>query len=293
MSVRLIGVVAIVVALAARADATPSQELDAARDLFRAGQFADAVPKLNYLLYPQARLSQEDDLLEAHVLLAACTFEAGDRVTARREFEEALSLQRDLTLDSLLYSSAAVDFFDDIKADLEERERREAEQRRLAEENERLQARLAAMVVYETRPYYVNFIPFGAGQFQNGDRTKGVFFAATQGLTGGVSAGIWLYLVGEFGLNGKVEPDRIAFARRLQQIEIGAGTVCLGLMAWGVIDSLLNYEPSARIEADESLIPPDLRKPKAPKASRLELRPELLVTPSGDAAPGLSLSWEH
>ncbi len=285
MSVRLIAAVAIVAALAARAHATPSQELDAARDLFRAGQFADAVPKLNYLLYPQARLSQEDDLLEAHVLLAACTFEAGDRVTARREFEEALSLQRDLTLDSLLYSSAAVDFFDDIKADLEERERREAEQRRLAEENERLQARLAAMVVYETRPYYVNFIPFGAGQFQNDDRTKGLFFAATQGVTGGVSAAIWLYLVTEFGLPGEVPPERVNSARLLQQIEIGVGGVCLGLMAWGVIDSLLHYKPSVRVAPDKSMLTPE----PAPKpTSSLRLDPEVFA-----GGAGLSLTWEY
>ncbi len=285
--------IAAIVAIASPAAATPAQELDAARALFRNGEFAAAVPQLNYLLYPTPRLSQPADLVEAHVLLAVCAFETGDRKTARREFEEGLFLDRDLALDTLLFSARAVEYFDDIRQELEDREARDAEQRRLAEENERLQAVLNSMVVIETRPYYVNFLPFGAGQFQNGDRTKGVFFAATQGLTGGVSAGIWLYLVGEFGLNGKVEPDRIAFARRLQQIEIGAGTVCLGLMAWGVIVSLLNYEPSARIEADESLIPPDLRKPKAPKASRLELRPELLVTPSGDAAPGLSLSWEH
>lgn len=282
------------VAIAAPAEATPAQELDEARSLFRNGEFAAAVPQLNYLLYPTPRLSQPDDLIEAHILLAVCAFETGDRKTARREFEEALFLERDLALDTLLFSASAVEYFDDIKQELEDREARDAEQRRLAEENERLQRVLNSMVVIETRPYYVNFLPFGAGQFQNGDQGKGLFFAASQGITGGISAGIWLYLVGEFGLPGKVEPDRIAFARRLQQIEIGAGSVCLGLMAWGVIDSLLNYEPSARVQADESLIPPDLRKAKPkPTTSRLELRPELLVTPSGDAAPGLSLTWEH
>jgi hypothetical protein len=282
------------IAIARPAAATPAQELDAARAQFRNGEFAAAVPQLNYLLYPTPRLSQPSDLVEAHVLLAVCAFETGDRKTARREFEEALFLDRDLALDTLLFSARAVEYFEDIKQELEDREARDAEQRRLAEENERLQRVLNSMVVIETRPYYVNFLPFGAGQFQNGDRGKGLFFAASQGVTGGVSAGIWLYLVGEFGLPGKVAPDRIAFARRLQQIEIGTGTVCLGLMAWGVIDSLLNYEPSARIEADESLIPPDLRKARPPpKTSRLELRPELLVTPSGDAAPGLSLTWEH
>jgi len=275
-------VLAILVVRAAPARATPAQELERARQMFRGGKFAEAIPSLNYLLYPDPRLSQPEDLVEAHVLLGVSAFETGDQATAKREFEEALFLDRALTLDTLLFSKAAVEYFESVKHELQERARRDAEQRRLAEENERLQARLRAMVVIETHPYYINFIPFGAGQFQNGERRKGLFFAVTEGFTGAVSAGIWLYLVGEYGLPGKVDPARAESALRLQQVEIAAGGICLGLMAWGVIDSLLHYKPSVKRAPDESLLPPEERK-KLPSTS-------LLVLPGGG---GLSLTWEY
>jgi hypothetical protein len=139
------------------------------------------------------------------------------------------------------------------------------------------------MVVIETHPYYINFIPFGAGQFQNGDQRKGLFFAITEGVTGAVSAGIWLYLVGEYGLPGKVPPEKAESALRLQQVEIGAGALCLGLMAWGVVDSLIHYQPSVKRAPDESLLPPEEKSKKTPSTS-------LLLYPGGG---GLSLTWEY
>lgn len=289
MQVRVIALaIAALLALAGPAAATPAQELDDAREQFRAGKFGDALRSLNYLLYPQPRLSQEDDLLEAHVLLAVSAFETGDRKTATREFEEALFLDPGVTLDKLLFSESAREFFDDVRQDVEEREERDAEARRLAALNEELQAALDAMVVIEKRPYYINFIPFGAGQFQNEERGKGLFFAASQGVTGGLSAGIWLYLVGEYGLPGKVPPEEATRALNLQRVEIVAGGLCLGLMAWGIVDSLLNYEPSVQQAPDESLLPEKFRKKKAPPPASFRLEPTVL--PGG---AGLSLTWEH
>jgi len=278
-------VLAILVVRAAPARATPAQELERARQMFRGGKFAEAIPSLNYLLYPDPRLSQPEDLVEAHVLLGVSAFETGDQATAKREFEEALFLDRSLRLDTLLFSKAAVEYFESVRREIVEREARDAEKRRLAEQNEALQRALDAMVVIETRPYYVNYIPFGAGQFQNGDRRKGLFFAVSESVTGAVSAGIWLYLVGEYGLPGKVPPEKATTALRLQQIEIGVGGVCIGLMAWGIVDSLLHYKPSVRGEPDESLLPPELRK-----ANRKKPTTSLLLYPDGG---GLSLTWEY
>jgi hypothetical protein len=279
-------VVLALLALAAPAAATPGQELADAREQFRAGKFSDAAKALNYLLYPNPRLSQDDDLVEAHVLLAVSAFETGDRKTATREFEEALFLNPQVTLDKLLFSENAREFFDDVKEDLARREADEAEKRALAERAAELQAALDAMVVIEKRPYYINFIPFGAGQFQNEQRGKGLFFAVSEGITGGLSAGIWLYLVGEYGLPGKVPPEEATRALNLQRVEIVAGGVCLGLMAWGIVDSLLNYKPSVRQEPDPELLE-KYRKQKPPKTS---FRLEPTALPGG---AGLSLTWEH
>ncbi len=277
------------VTTAATADAaTPAEDLARARAAFRQGDFGSAIPVLTYLLYPSPRLAHREDLLEAHVLLGVCAFETGDRTTASREFEEALYLEPELALDTVLFSTEAVRYFEDQKAALRERNRLEAERRRIAEENERYKKLLASMVVIETRPYYINFVPFGAGQFQNGQPGKAIAFAASQGVTGAVSAGIWLYLAGTYGINGVVPDEDNAFVRRLEAIEIGAGAACLGLMAWGIVDSLRHYQPSVQRKPDESLLPPELRRKPEPPArrpgpgptSRLELAPTL----TGDGA---------
>jgi len=221
----------VLTATTARAAATPSEDLDRARDAFRRGDYQSAIPLLNYLLYPTPRLAQSQDLVEAHVLLGVCAFESGDRKTATREFEEALFLQSDLALEgNALFSRAAVAFFEETKNAAEERGRRDAERRSLAEERERLRRYKESLIVYEVRPYYVNFIPFGAGQFQNGQRGKGIAFASAEAATGALSAGIWLYLVGEYGFGGRVPPGADAeFVRTLEQIEVGAGIACLGI----------------------------------------------------------------
>jgi Flp pilus assembly protein TadD len=79
--------------------AAPKDELIAARQDFRSGNFSQALPKLNYLLYPTPRLANPDDLIEAHTLLGACSVEVGDKATAVREFEQALYMSQDTSLD--------------------------------------------------------------------------------------------------------------------------------------------------------------------------------------------------
>ncbi|HVV86397.1 MAG TPA: hypothetical protein VHE35_25245 [Kofleriaceae bacterium] len=245
---------------------TPDQQLDRARQAFRENDFATAIPLLNYLLYPTSRLARSEDRIEAHLLFGVCAYETGDRATARSEFELALDEQGDLELDPVLFSQGAIKFFDETKAVHAERIRAQDENRAIAEERDRYQQLLASLVVVEKRSYYINYIPFGAGQFQNRQRKKGIAFALGEGLTGATSAGIWLYLVGSYGLSGTVPNAEAASVRRLQQYEIVSGTACLALVAWGIVDSLLNYQPSAQRRPDESLLPPDLRR-KRPTAS--------------------------
>jgi hypothetical protein len=252
------------IALALRAlpaAGAPSDELVSARQKFRSGDFAAALPILNFLMYPTVRLARVDDIIEAHILLGACGVETGDRVIATREYEQAMYLSTSVTLDPLLFSNDAIAHFDQTKAALVARNLRDAETRALAEERDRLRKYRESLIVYEVRSYYVNFVPFGAGQFQNRQIGKGIFFAGTQLATGGTSVGIWLYLVGKYGYGGRVPPESAAFARRLQQVEIATGAACLGFMFWGVVDSLVKYQPRVQVSDDPSL-------PSVPPASR-------------------------
>ena len=77
----------------------------------------------------------------------------------------------------------------------------------------------------EKQRYWVNFVPFGAGQFQNGQKRKGFTFFAAETLTGGLSVGLWSYQVIKYGFRGKVPRDEVSTVNTLQVVQIGSGVV--------------------------------------------------------------------
>lgn len=293
---RWLVVAALAVAAASRAaDASPSQDLERLRQAFREHDYQSARILATYLLYPDEKLAQPVDLVEAHVLLGASDFETGHRAEAKIEFEKALQIQPDKTLTDMLFTEGAIRLFDETKADIEARARRDAELRKIADERERIRKYRESLVVVERRSFFVNFVPFGAGQFQNKQPGRGVLFAAGQGVAAGISVGIFVYLAGKYGIVANVPPGDGPGVRQLEQVEIGAGVAFWALYTWGVVDSLLHYKPRVQVEGDDSLLPPisepaDVKKPR-PKTSlrdRLHLAP--MLTPHGG---GIGLTWEN
>lgn len=265
--------------------AAPAEQLSEAREAVRLGRYDEAIPVLTTLLYPHAQISARADLVEAHVLLGVSHFEKGNRADARRELDEALLLDDSIVLDPLLFSGEAIAFFEERKQIFLERARREEEAHALAEERARLRQILENMIVIERKPYYVNFVPFGAGQFQNGHDSKGIFFFVSQTVLGGTSAGLWVWQVGKYGYNGTVPAEEVGAVRVAQQVQIAAGVACLGLMVAGIIDSLIHYESTTRRPADESLIPADLKPRERGNESSWKLGP----APIG---VGAVINWE-
>ena len=249
-----VAIAALVAVAAGRAGASPTQDLERARQAFREHDYESAAKLSTYLLYPEERLGLPVDLVEAHVILGASSFEIGHRAEAKREFERALQIQPEKVLTDMLFSDGAIRLFDETKADIEARARRDAELRKIADERERIRKYRESLVVVERRSFGVNFLPFGAGQFQNKQPTRGLLFAAGEGLTGGLSVGIFIYLSGRYGLNAAVPPAEVPGVHQLEQIEIGAGIAFFAIYALGVVDSLLHYKPRVQIEGDDSLL---------------------------------------
>lgn len=277
----------------------PALQLDRGRDSFKRGDWQSAIEVINLLLYPELQLARKEQVVEAHILLGAAYYQLGNRERAREEFQRALQLEPEQSIGSRLYSEGAIRLFDETKTDLRIAKEREDEKRRIAERLEQIEAYKKSLIVYETHPYYVNFVPFGAGQFQNRQRAKGIMFAVTQGVTGGISAGIFLYLASKYGLvSSSVPIDEGRTVRNLQGLEIATGAAFLGFYAWSVLDALAHYKPRQRVEGEDSLLPPELRDPGAPRGKpappkqtslrdRVHVHPVLV--PSGGAGLGLSL----
>jgi tetratricopeptide (TPR) repeat protein len=285
-------------AVRASPSAAPALQLDRGRDSFKRGDWQSAIEVINLLLYPELQLARKEQVVEAHILLGAAYYQTGDRERAREEFQRALQIEPEQSIGTL-YSEGAIRLFDETKTDLRIAKEREDEKRRIAQRLKEIEDYKKSLIVYETHPYYVNFVPFGAGQFQNRQRGKGIFFAATQGVTGGASAAIFLYLATKYGLVSSTVPvDEGPTVRTLQEIEIAAGVAFIGLYAWSVVDAMVHYKPRQRVEGEDSLLPPELRdvrapraRPAAPKKTSLRDRVHVhpVLVPNGGAGLGLSL----
>ncbi|HEX3477207.1 MAG TPA: tetratricopeptide repeat protein [Kofleriaceae bacterium] len=292
-----VAIAALVAIAAGRAAASPSQDLERARQAFREHDYESAARLATYLLYPEERLALPVDLVEAHVILGASSFEIGHRAEAKREFEKALQIQPEKVLTDMLFTDGAIRLFDETKADIEARARRDSELRKIADERERIRKYRESLVVVERRSFGVNFVPFGAGQFQNKQPTRGILFAAGEGLTGGLSVGIFIYLSGKYGLiNAPVPTPEVPGVRQLQQIEIGAGIAFFAIYALGVVDSLLHYKPRVQIEGDDSLLPlpPDVPEARKPRPGKTSLRDRIHLAPiAAPGGAGIGLIWEN
>jgi tetratricopeptide (TPR) repeat protein len=298
-----------VVALAAHvpaAAASPSKEFDDARAVFRTGRYKDAIPKLTGLLYPQSRLSESTELAEAHLLLGVAYYETGDRGAADRELEAALALDPTLEISTATFSRGAVSFFEQKRGELD-RKGREEEARLERARRQQLKKRITeSAFVLEKRNYLINFVPFGAGQFQNGERGKAIFFAVTEGSLGTVSLGLFAYQLLRYS-NGRVPVDEVEGTRNLQVAQITSGALFFGFMAWGIIDSLAHYEHTVRRELDPATLhiideyldetlpgargtrrPPTPPRP-APRPPKSSLRLAPTLAPDG---AGVSVKWE-
>jgi len=127
--------------------------------------------------------------VQAHRMLGVAEIFQGDNDAAAQEFRKLLQLQPDYRFDPLLDPPQVIDLFNGVLraheaevANLEGKQREAARARqRDREECEKLRA---GPTVIEKRfgrnSFLLNFVPFGAGQFQNGHRRKGWAFLAAQ-----------------------------------------------------------------------------------------------------------------
>jgi len=182
-------------------------DLKRARDRFEFGAYAEAAGTIRAWLAEHPDASGEE-AIEAYRMLGISEFKLGDLAQARTAFVSLLSLDPDQTLDPFLFEPKVVEFFDEVKQEHEPapapwRARRRAleEEKLLAEEARAKlltaeQARSGSptkVIRIQERLYMFNWMPFGAGQFQNGQPTKGTVIAAAELVLAAVNLGAIFY----------------------------------------------------------------------------------------------------
>jgi hypothetical protein len=191
-------VILVVVALALAAP--PAAELKRAREF---GAWADSAAIVRQYLagHPEP---PEPEAVSAYQMLGISEWHLGDLAQARSAFVSLLSVDPDHKLDPFLVPPAIVEFFEDVRREheptlgpLRDRRRLLQEQERLAEEarrklfaEERARSGPATKVIrVQERSYILNWMPLGAGQFQNGHRAKGTALAAAELVLGAANLG--------------------------------------------------------------------------------------------------------
>lgn len=254
-------------------------ELKRAKDRFEFGAYADAAGTLRQFLAGDPDLT-EAEAVEAYRMLGISEYHLGDHPHARAAFVNLLSHDPDFALDPFLVPPPIVEFFDRVKrehepalAPLRERRRALREQARLAEEAKRrlLAAELARsgpptkLVRVEERLYLFNWMPLGAGQFQNGQKAKGTAIAAGQIVAGLVNVtAIVLHnqlaedrtrtcLAGQPGCSRPpyTDSDRRLLGR-VEAVKYVSAGLFWSLYAYGVWDAHRNFVPLVETEITPS-----------------------------------------
>ena len=309
--------------------ATPELDLKGVRDRFEYGDYADAA-KLAKSLIDEGRLVTEDQLVEAYRVLGLSLFYMDQKDDARSAFVSLLSIEPDYRLDPFFHPPRVVEFFDKVKAQNEallapireqkkriaeeKRRQEEARQRLLQEEARRREAHAdaddsAKTQIVERRisnhEYLVNWVPFGAGQFQNGEPFKGSLIAAGEAVTGLASI-VGFVVVANLqrcqsvplpaGSIGEAEqtttecgipPESLNLAQNMDRVKWVAGGLFWSLVVYGIVDANVHYKPfvvlgERRIDAPKAS---DAQAGDAPTSEPKHSAPETLLMPRLRFAP--------
>jgi hypothetical protein len=273
--------------------APPSAEFTRGKAAYERAEYTRAIEVLRPLLYPEIRLQTEGQVVETHRMLGVSHLFEKQNALAAQEFRKLLQLRPDYRFDALLDPPQVVDFFNTVlrdyegelaqiearrkQADREERERREAYER----------AKNGPTVVERhmiRNSFTVNFIPFGAGQFQNGQRKKGWAFLLSETTLGAVSVGAFATNFAVYGFRPKrtcpMDAPRCTDTKDEQRsetlttVQLVSGGLFFAVAAWGIADAILNYKP-------EVPAPPGYQPPGAPPGRRVSLAPVVDATTLG------------
>jgi hypothetical protein len=255
-----------------------TRELADLRTNFEHGKYREVLDRARELI--QQGLPDEQTLIELNKYAGLSAFNLEQLTEAESHLSALLRLDPGFSLDPFVFPPATINFLEKVRKKLkpeldairqerlleglrkkraeEERERirREAEeQRRRIDE---LTRRITVRTV-EKRSFLVNFVPFGAGQFQQGRTTLGAVLAASEGAL--AAASLVAYVGGNALVDCKpytfddrlnptgqftitlcgIPPERSGEAQVWNTLRLGAGAAFYALWTYGVVDALIHH----------------------------------------------------
>jgi len=296
-------------------------ELSTLHSSYEYGRYAEVLERAGTRI-DRGRLSDKD-LAELHKLAALSAFNLDRMDDSSRHFRALLRLDPDFNLDPFAVPPPTVSYLDTLRqqmsAELDlvrqerrlrvERERTETERRErervVAEEQRRRLETLSKQVTVrevEKRNFLVNFVPFGAGQFQQGRTGVGTLLAAAEGVLAVTSVISFfaydsLFETRDVFVDDIRQPQPIKLsvrfiptksgpqARTWSWLKWGSAAGFYAVYAAGVTDALVHHQDQVTHTRIESL-PDSSPSPSLASSARLHFFP----TPGG-AGAGFSLAF--
>jgi hypothetical protein len=286
---------------------SPAVEYARGKIAFDRGEYARVIEILRPLLYPEPRLASEGDIATAHRMLGVAHLFERQNDQATQEFRKFLQLRPSYRMDALIDPPVVVDFFNGV---LKQQEAELAELGRMREEADEDERRRrgterSSPTLVERRfvrnSLAVAFLPFGVGQFQNGQRTKGWVFLGTEAVLAGVSMAAFTTNFALYGFRPEIRcveagpgargggcspgyqpgPDQ-GRSQLLLKVQLVSGALFFAAAIWGVTDAVLHFQPEVEVT------PNDKAGPAA--SPRAALQPRFTFT-SHDGAWGGALAF--
>lgn len=279
--------------------ATDLEDFDLARRAYEAQDYDQAIVYFEALVGGAVpRLASPTLVLEARKYLGASYLFVGRRDAARDQFEQLLRADRTYVLDPLRFPVEIVELFEATRERVEFELDQEAQRAALMAERDVERARAEALLEIADRPVEARvehsrllaLLPFGIGQFQNGDEGGGWGFLISETAFVLVGAGglIWYTALQEQVRQAYAvaSPDDLVLFDTFSDLSlaaqvlnlIGMSTAAL-LAVGGIIEAQVSFVDSHTVPA------------------RIDIPPELRGTPEADgeldpipAEPAASLS---
>lgn len=255
-------------AVGGSAHAESAQEaLRRAQNAFNYQEYGKAQTLLESLLSRKKERPGDEDERLARKLLGACYWRAKQLDKARLEFTTVLVKDHAAKLSAFVHPSALIEFFEALRSDLIRRGIIKDVRVPAPKKQKMLKLTLRKNI------YALNFIPFGVGQFQNRQPTKGALFAVFQSVTLATNIAAYLYIeLKLINRNGTV--TNVSTAKALQVTQYVALGAFLGLVTWGIIDAVVNYKPIIVLNKEIVTQPPTrLPEKRSGKQTRFYIAP--------------------
>jgi hypothetical protein len=269
--------VGVTIAPAARADA--AADLEKAHNAYVARQYDEAEMRLRALLDAKTgTLVDPDKVADARMYLAATLIAEKKTEEANGLLEQLLTDRPDYQPDPLRVSLEAIDALTDARTRIRDKlsalqaeKVRKAQEEKAKIEGERLrqQVRLEQLeelasteIVEHTNSRLLAMVPFGAGQFQNGQTALGWTFLLSEGalaVGSGIGAGSWYYYVQQAEAQTNIQNGTASKYNQLAQTSsyvgdsLFAGFALVALI--GVVHAQLTFVPET-VETRKRPLPP-------------------------------------